>query len=148
MPDNQPAPETVRATATLKIGDRPVRLQLDVPTGPVRQRIMLPLYQQVTNLVVGVAEQRVAEQGKEISCRAGCGACCRQVVPIAPSEARQLRELVEALPEPRRTEVRRRFAEAVDRLAAGGLLEELRHTPQIPPGRSGPLGLEYFRLGI
>ena len=29
-------------------------------------------------------------RGRAISCRAGCGACCRQLVPLAPSEARAL----------------------------------------------------------
>lgn len=48
--------------------------------------------------------EQAAAGGRVVSCRKGCGACCRQLVPLAWSEAYQPGELVNALPEPRRTD--------------------------------------------
>ena len=47
----------------------------------------------------------VAARGEAISCKAGCGACCRQLVPVSETEAHHLRDVVEAMPEPRRAAV-------------------------------------------
>jgi Fe-S-cluster containining protein len=65
-------------------------------------------------------------------------------VPISEPEARRIRDLVEALPEPRRSTVRARFAEAHQRLEQAGLLETLRHPDQWATDRFNPVGLAYF----
>jgi hypothetical protein len=104
-----------------------LRARVTVPAGPTRLRVLLPMVQALTDHVVGAAVKAVEEQGHHVSCQKGCGACCRQLVPIAEEEARQLRDLIEALPEPRRTAVRSRFREARRRLDEAGLLEQLRH---------------------
>jgi Fe-S-cluster containining protein len=68
-------------------------------------------------------------------------------VPIAPSEARRLRELVDELPEPRRSVIRQRFADVRARLAQAGMLERL-----VDPRRlietGGDAAMEYFGLKI
>ncbi|HEY3789483.1 MAG TPA: YkgJ family cysteine cluster protein [Urbifossiella sp.] len=125
---------------------RSLKANVPVPTGPTSPRIMLPVIQQLTNALVGMGESVVEEQGEKISCKAGCGACCRQLVPITETEARHIHDLVEAMPEPRRRVVLQRFADARERLEAGGLLEFL-----VNPAdniRNKTLGLEYFHLGI
>ncbi len=138
------------ATADLRvaIGGQPVHLQLTVPTGPAPIGHMLPVFQGITDVVVGVGERKAVEAGAEISCRKGCGACCRQPVPISPSEARALARVVAALPEPRRSEVRARFATALERLRAAGVLEPLleRDRGESTPVR--PAGLAYFHQGV
>src|SRR5262249_43913345 len=83
-----------------------------------------------------------------ISCRKGCGACCRQAVPITTVEARRLRELVDELPEPRRSEVQARFAEARRRLTEAGLLEKLLYPEQWTEGEARTLGVAYFQQAI
>ena len=88
----------------------------------------------------------VERSGASISCRAGCGACCRQVVPITETEARHVRDLVEAMPEPRRQQIRERFAAGRQRLEDAGLLETFQHPTEIPDRVAA--GMEYFRLGI
>jgi Fe-S-cluster containining protein len=70
------------------------------------------------------------------------------LVPISEVEARRLGELVEEMPEPRRTEIRARFAEARRRLDEAGLLENLLHPEQLKEGEGRPLGLKYFFQGI
>jgi Fe-S-cluster containining protein len=138
------------ATADLRltIGGEPVHLQITVPNGPASIRRMLPVFQGFADVVVGVGERRSARAGQAISCRKSCGACCRQVVPISPTEARALAGVVAAMPEPRRTTVRARFTAALERLRAAGVL-----APLLAPdrGESAPLqpaGLAYFDQGV
>ena len=70
-------------------------------------------------------------------------------MPITKIEARYLAELVESLPEPRRTEIRSRFDAAIRRLDEAGLLERLRHPERVSPETEREsLGLAYFGLGI
>jgi Fe-S-cluster containining protein len=137
---------TATADVRMSVGGRPVHLQLTMPTGPTPVRDMLPLFHGLTNLVVNIAEEAVEQAGKHISCRAGCGACCRQIVPISESEAHHVKRLVDDLPEPRRTIVRERFADGLKRMAAAGMLKRMRHMEREP--NAVRLGLDYFRVGV
>jgi Fe-S-cluster containining protein len=141
-------PDTV--TADVKLGGPGWQLQakMTVPTGPVRLRHMLPLVHALADAVVDSAAQSAREQGEEVSCKKGCGACCRQLVPIAEAEARRIHALVEELPEPRRSEVRARFAAARQRLAEAGLLAKLLHPEEWSEGDGRSLGMAYFQQGI
>ena len=133
----------------MAVGGVPVKISLEVPSGAVRPRELLPVFRAVAETVVRRGVEEATRGGGTVSCRKGCGACCRQLVPLAPVEAAAIAHLVDALPEPRREAVRQRFREARARLAAEGLAERLG-------GTSGPssheevqeLGLAYFRLGI
>jgi Fe-S-cluster containining protein len=101
------------------------------------------------NEVVGAAEAGLADQ-QAISCRKGCGACCRQLVPVSALEARELARMIDQMPEPRRTVLRGRFAAARRRLEhdAPDLLAALRHAEELSPPQIAALGHQYFRLGI
>jgi hypothetical protein len=92
--------ETRTANVKLSIGGNSIEMQLSVPAGPVRPAQLLPVLQSLTNAVVEIATDAVEAEGKRISCQAGCGACCRQLVPISEVEAGHIAELVENLPEP------------------------------------------------
>jgi Fe-S-cluster containining protein len=98
--------------------------------------------------MVGAVTQDLAQQGHHVSCKKGCGACCRQMVPVSGVEARYLAAMVEKLPEPRRTEIRQRFAAARTRLEESGLLEKMRHTDQWSDDDYKAMGADYFRLGM
>jgi Fe-S-cluster containining protein len=104
------------ATLRLKIGDLDIAHPITVPTGPVPAMAVIPALQGLVNATVGAAER-----GQEISCRKGCGACCRQLVPISRTEGEALLALVEAMPQERRKAVRARFADAEARITAAGL---------------------------
>lgn len=136
------------AQVRLRIGEESVDARIPVHAGPMQPWQLLPVVQQVTDLVVSVAERAEQRAGRTISCAAGCGACCRQLVPIAPSEARYIAALVDRLPEPRRSQIRQRFAAAVQRLSETGLIETLRHPERLADEQATALGLDYFRLGI
>jgi Fe-S-cluster containining protein len=140
--------ERVRVEFELEMGDEGVRVALNVPTAPMPARRMLPVFQGLTQQVLDVAVAAVERGGEGVSCKAGCGACCRYVVPISTTEARQIQALVDAMPEPRRAEVRARFADAVARLDAAGMLEEVRTLDALPGEQHRTLHPRYFALGI
>ena len=70
------------ATLRLKVGDLAIAHPLTVPNAAVPATAVLPALQGLVNEVVGAAEARQ----QAISCRKGCGACCRQLVPISRTE--------------------------------------------------------------
>lgn len=136
------------ATVALTSPDWELRTTMTVPAGPMPLIQLLPLAQSFADAVVDSAAKVAEGQGQRISCKKGCGACCRQLVAIAEVEARHIGNLVNELPEPRRTEIRARFAEARRRLDEMGLLDRLLHPEGWGAGEVGPLGLGYFHLGI
>ncbi|MDP1737014.1 MAG: YkgJ family cysteine cluster protein [Caulobacter sp.] len=129
---------------TLVMGGEPVAFELTVPAGPVAVEEVLPIFQGLSSLFAERAATRAALEGRTVSCRAGCGACCRQLVPIAAAEARALARVVRSLPEPRQTVVRERFAAAVEAVADAGLFDQLTDLSE----RRFEAGHDYFRLGI
>jgi Fe-S-cluster containining protein len=147
-PATPDSPASVTADVELSVAGQRLRMKLTVPTGPTTWRMMLPLVQDLTNRVVNAAIQEVEEQGQRISCKKGCGACCRQLVPITEVEARRIRDLVDELPEPRRSEIQDRFADARRRLEDDGVLQRLLHRQEWKDGEGRAIGLEYFSRGI
>lgn len=135
---------TLVGRVTLEIGEERIPVEMTVPAGPVAVEDVLPILHGLSSLFATRATARVEAEGREISCRAGCGACCRQLVPVAPAEARALARLVEAMPEPRRERVRRRFEAALDILEPLGLMERLdlnRNDRQV-------IARDYFAAGV
>lgn len=137
--------DLVTATLKLRAGGEPLTLALTIPAGETTAEALLPVLQGLSSLFAARGEARVEQAGKTISCRAGCGACCRQLVPVAGAEARHLDRLVAAMPEPRRTQVRARFDAALAALDAAALLDRLADSTAIS---SADQGMAYFRLGI
>lgn len=146
---NQPSPDALaQVTATLALGEHRLNLTVRVPAGPTRLDELMPLLQILSDEVVRTAEEQTAREGRPVSCRKGCGACCRQLVPISPVEARHIAHLVESMPPARRHVVRERFAAARRRLEAAGMWQKLLERATWPEETVSALGLEYFRLGI
>lgn len=125
-----------------------LRAAVPVPASRVRARDMLEPLRSVAEAVIHLSVRSVERAGKTISCKAGCGACCRQFVPVSESEARTLIDLVNALPEPRRSEVRRRFDHAAEQITAAGLREPIMNPESQPRQRLKTIGIEYFQLKI
>ena len=86
------------ANIELKLYGKPVKLNLVVPEKPVKPVKILPVLHKITNKIVDAAIGSFVEEGDSVSCQAGCGACCRQPVPLAEFEAYQSAELVENMP--------------------------------------------------
>ena len=119
-----------------------------VPVRPIAVQELLPVLHDLSGQILRVAVSHAERQGKSISCRAGCGACCRQLVPISEPEARALSALVEAMPPERRARVRQRFRDACDQLETASLLERARDLKSVPLSERRAFGLEYFQAGV
>lgn len=125
-----------------------MRAEITVPTAPTRLVDLLPVFQSLAEAMVGAAVVSAEGEGRTVSCCKGCGACCRQMVPISETEARRMGEVVESLPEPRRSTVRARFAEGRRRLEEVGLLDDLLHRDRWDAAGKRSIATEYFRQGI
>jgi hypothetical protein len=114
--------ETITGRAALQIDGTPMSISFTVPKGPCGPEALLPAVQRLANQVTDHAEARANRAGLKISCAKGCGACCRQTVPISPVEARHLAALVNAMPPDRAEKVRLppRPAARLDRPRARG----------------------------
>ncbi|MDP1966765.1 MAG: YkgJ family cysteine cluster protein [Reyranella sp.] len=130
------------------LGEEPVTLELGVPPGPVAFEDVLPILHGLTDFVVGRGVAAAETEGRTVSCRAGCGACCRQLVPISQAEARALAALVAAMPAPRRDAVLRRFDEALQVLHAAGIVAEIDAVRHDDGGAPRDLGMRYFNQGV
>ena len=136
------------ATLELAVAGRPVRVKLTVPPGRIRPIKLLPQLQILSNALVGAAVEVAEAKGEHISCRAGCGACCRQFVPITTIEAHHLRRLVERMPQPRKQAIKTRFQAAQDTLQAAGLLDQAMHFAELNSSERTRFGLAYFQQHI
>ncbi len=136
------------AHVVLKLPAGKIEVDLVVPAGPTRVDEILPLARALTDQIVDLTVTQLEKSGRTVSCRAGCGACCRQLVPIGEAEARAIADLVASFPEPRRSTVLARFAESLDRLDNAGLLDLLGNRANWDEDQRGEIGITYFRLGI
>jgi Fe-S-cluster containining protein len=141
--------EMERATVAVDAFGESITEEVEVPAGPTTTRRMLPLFRSLAETLIDRAVARVEAEGKSISCRRGCSACCQQLVPISPAEAHALRAVVDALPEDRRARVLSRFEDATRRIEASALAGRLRaRTWNDDDEAYTALALAYFRLGI
>jgi len=132
----------------LVLADKPVTLELIVPTHPVGFESILPILQDLTDFIVERSVRAAEAEGRTISCHAGCGACCRQLVPISQTEARALAALVDTMPEPRRIELHRRFDDALHSLHAAGVVAEIDTAREDTVDKLAKLGIRYFQQGV
>ena len=148
--------EWVTGKVALMVKGVPLEFEVTVPATPVKPRRLLPIFQNMASSLADQAETAVVAQGKKISCKAHCGACCRQPVPISEMEVYHIADLVAAMPEPKRTEIRQRFANAVEHFTKIGWFaraEEARRTarekgPEIAEREWTDIVIEYFYEGV
>lgn len=142
-------------------GPRSLELNVDLPEGTIKARVDVPegsmrlveftsSVLELSSEVAAMGERQVARQGHTVSCRKGCAACCRQLIPLAPTEAVMIAELVDNLPAEHRARVRDRFERAEDRLRETGLWNKLNllDEPNIAEEEMVRITREYFELGL
>ncbi len=140
--------EWTSGKVTLDFKGRPIEMEMIVPAKPVKARRMLPVFQAMANSFVNLSVQAATEAGREISCKKGCGACCRQAVPLAEIEVYQIAELVENMPEPRRALIKQRFEEGCRRFHENGWFERLDNFAKLSREERGQVIIEYFYEGV
>jgi Fe-S-cluster containining protein len=149
MPSDEDAsPKTINVNVELAGPEWRLQTTMSVPAEPIALKEMLPLFFSFADAVMSTAANGVEQTGEKISCKKGCGACCRQLVPISETEARWIQEVVDRLPPEKQTQIRNRFAEARRRLAETGLLEKLFQRESWAEGEGWSIAMSYFRLGI
>ena len=135
-----------------------IEVDIETPDGHLRGKMGLPIgrmrLSELAFNAMPVVEQLVAQavgrekrDGRAISCRAGCGACCRQLVPVSPPEAWMVADLLASAKEPRRSLWHQRFATVRQRLADENLMTDLL-TPPADDASARRLGLRYFLLQL
>ena len=134
----------VTGNVRLSVGGEPLDLTMTVPAKPVKPQKMLPIFRQMTNTFVGMSENAIENTGEQISCRKGCAACCRQAIPLAEIEAYQIAAMVEALPEPRRTELKNRFDAAWHHFSEIGWFKRLDNCADASEGEREKVVIEYL----
>jgi len=137
---------SVQAKVQLTLGEDLIDVEIVVPPGPCRPLQLLPRVQDLAKQGLDGSERRAESLGGTISCQAGCGACCRQMVPIGENEAHHVAAVVERMPEPRRSVVRDRFASHLAALRAADIPLTREEIPADEMGLE--TGMRYFRLGL
>jgi len=150
MSDESQAPPPACVTLKLQILGAAVEVRGEVPQGQVRLDQILPLLRQIDDAAINRAVEKSEAAGKPISCCRGCSACCRaQPVPVTPAEAYALWLLVERLPEPRRAQVRDKFANRARRLFEVGIADAyLNRDPNVTNEQAREIARRYFSLGL
>jgi Fe-S-cluster containining protein len=126
----------------------PIEMELAVPAKPVKVSRMLPIFQAMTNEFLDIGINATLSKGEKISCTKGCGACCKQPVPIAESEVFQIAELVESFDEPRKSEVKAKFKKANDLLKEKDWIRKMDGFVDMSPKERQTVVMEYFGFGI
>lgn len=137
--------ESVNATITVLISGVPLEMRMTLPARPVKPSRMLPVFRAVADSFVEMGAEAAAARGETIACAKGCAACCRQIVPLAEAEVRALAELIEQMPEPRRSRVKADFAAGAERFRRTNWFERFEKSFQGSDKDVQELVVEYFK---
>jgi Fe-S-cluster containining protein len=143
-----PGANPITGTITLEIGDENVPALLTASLTEAPYVAQLPIFQAITDELTARGIAREAAAGRSISCKPGCGACCRQPVPLAAVEARGIAALVAAMPDAQRDAVTGRFAAARTALDAAGITTQAAEIAAMDRATRDAYGRRYFRLGL
>jgi Fe-S-cluster containining protein len=142
--DEQPQ-DTVSVEFTLGIGEGQFAATAVVPAGQTNLTQILPVLQSLDDSLISAVAAQVTEAGRAISCKAGCGACCRQMVPLSIFEAEALSAWIRSLPELRQQELAGRFHQALLKLSAAGLIDRMVETDWFADSETTrKLGIDYL----
>jgi len=139
-------PKTIKGQGRIRIGETTLEISFSVPEGKCPPQAILPDVQRFADKVSDHAAASAEASGARVQCGKGCGACCRQMAPVSPAEARHLKSLVDKLPQARAEAVRARFQEARARIEAAGLRPQGH--PESEKASYREYALAYFRAGV
>ncbi|MBN1578125.1 MAG: YkgJ family cysteine cluster protein [Chitinispirillaceae bacterium] len=120
-------------------------LSVKVSYLPMRLSELVPLMQAICDKIVGQACTGLGS-GEKVTCSKGCGACCRQVVPVSIPEALFLMEQMELMEPGRREITTHRLSNALTECRRDGLLDALLSAPSDQAAIGA--AQEYFNRGI
>ncbi|HEY4355499.1 MAG TPA: YkgJ family cysteine cluster protein [Acidobacteriaceae bacterium] len=149
-PEQDQPPPIVDVNFTLQIGKGQLQASAQVPSGNVNLGALLPILHGLSSAIIDATVNQVREEGFAISCKAGCGACCRQLVPLSMFEADQLAAWIRSLPPTQQAVIEARFDAAIARLKESGMLDRLDFEGGSQPGskEERQLALDYMHAGV
>ena len=125
---------------------------IDVPTGLIPITAIVPVTRRLGEEAAELEVHQAREAGLTISCKMGCAACCRMLVPLSAPEAFALREYVEQLPTDRRTQLLHRISTTKDRLQREAVWDRLNDVAEasrpMPDEELDPINRAYYALRI
>ena len=140
---------TVRATFALPVGGGLLNASANLPVGQTTLTQILPIIQTLENAIIGKISEEAEQAGSPVSCRAGCGACCRQLVPVSFFEAEALTEWLQMLPEDRRAELEGRFHRALLALRDAEVIEKILDLRWVKnQEETMQLAIDYFHAAV
>lgn len=129
-----------------------ITTSIEVPTGFVPVTAIIPLGRQLAAQAQQLEIEAVQRDGRSISCRQGCAACCRMLVPLSAPETFPLLDAVRRLPESERARLRERLDRTWAALERAGLRSKLQTladtTRPISDEELEPLNRAYFALRV
>src|SRR5580698_6530439 len=140
---------TVKANFSIPVAGVFLQASAYVPAGRTTLTELLPIVQNLENAIIGKVTEEAAACGKPISCRAGCGACCRQLVPLNLFEAEALTDWIRTLPEERQKALAERFHQALSALRDAGVIDAILKNERVAdeePNRQ--LAIDYFHAAV
>jgi Fe-S-cluster containining protein len=139
-------PEMHRTPVLLNFPEGRIEAEIDLPVGAVRLVVLAYKMLAISSTVADMATRAAEKMGFQVSCKKGCGVCCRQLVPLSPPEAAMVFEFVESMPEPRRSKAKKGFSVALNRLKETGHIKRLAQLedPLSTPDDYVALAGEYF----
>lgn len=147
--DSQPPP-VVEVSFTLQIGKGQLQASAQVPGGTTTLTQLVPVLHGLSSAIVDATASQVHAEGYAISCKAGCAACCRQLVPLSLFEADALADWIRSLPPEHQAAVGARFDAAIAALENKGMLQKLDIASIPEPGskEEPEFAREYLRAGV
>jgi Fe-S-cluster containining protein len=146
--EQNPTP-SVRISFQLPVGGGFLNASANLPSGHTTLTQLLPVIQNLENAIVAKISDEARQAGAPISCRAGCGACCRQLVPVSFFEAEALTDWISMLPEERRIELEGRFHRALLALRDAGVIEKILDEGWVLGEEAATqLAIDYFHAGV
>jgi Fe-S-cluster containining protein len=146
MEDSAPS---INVSFSLRIAGGFLHTKAVVPGGHTTLTQLLPIIQGLENNIVAKIDQEAVAAGSPISCKAGCGACCRQLVPVSLFEAEALTEWIATLPADERAKLESRFHQALLALRDAGVLDKILDDRWVhDQGATSQLAIDYFHAGV
>jgi len=139
-----------RLEVTVNTPAGPVTAPVEVPTGFIPVTEIVPLLRRLGEQAQALVERTALATGQTISCRKGCAACCRMLIPLSAPEAYRLKDTISQMPEDRRKATLDRIAQAQHRLNAAAMLTRLSEIAeserQWSDAEMEPINRAYFAL--
>ncbi len=137
--------------AKLRLAGEELNVHVAVPETPVSLADIVPLAQKLADWIAQSATCRQKAEGKAISCRKDCSACCRYLVPLSVPELLRLGCELAVLPSPNREPILSRFDAAMRCIVQAGpprLPETTTKSPDATISPAGAAGRWYAQLNI